>query len=161
MNTTTVFKTVVGIPSWDITLSKGIMFICLVFLSPVIYAQKSNVVRHTVKALGKTPVVKELTELHKHKVDRKLKQMTKLLGDNAGVIIAAGVIAKLAIDGRAKYKAKISKDTDYDIGVDLSGEISSGISSKIEGLKDSSYDFTVYSKRDAQGVRAGLKFSFD
>lgn len=133
----------------------------LIFLPPELYAQKSDVIRQTVKALGKTPAVKELAQVNKHRVDKKLKQLTEFLGDNAGVLIAAGVIAKLAIDGRAKYKARINKNTDYGISVDVSGEVSSGISAKIESLQESSYDLTVYSKGGNQGVRAGLRFSFD
>ena len=142
-------------------LLKGLSVIILSLISQELHAQKSNVVSQTIKALGKTPVVRELVREKKYKVDHQIKQFTEFLGDNAGIIIAAGVITKLAIDGRAKYKAKISKNTNYDISLDVSGEVSSGISGKIEGLKDSSYDLTAYSKSGDQGMKAGLSFSFD
>lgn len=125
-------------------------------------AQSSRkAINHTIKAIGKAPLVREIVKAKKYKVDHQVKKMGEFLGDNAAVVIAIGVVSKLAIDRKIGYKTKIGKNSNYKINLNASGEISSGFYGRVENLKDSTYDVIAYSKGADQGLRVGIKITFD
>lgn len=147
---------------FTMALIKICLFFSLILNSADILAESSrDAFTQTFKAIKKTPVVKELIQVNKQKFDGKLKEVNKFVGENAVALVALGVVTKLVIDGRAAYKAKIDKNTAYVLNADITGEFSTGISGKIDSLKDSKYDVTAFSRSGDQGMRVGLNFNFD